>query len=108
MTEAEARLDFKVAVLALDGGCLVHDDPADCYGDVEAHHVTTQQQLRRAGRHDLLWDPRNGMAVCDRAHDRHHLGYQRIPLACVPTRCVEFAREHGFERVLDRYYAATP
>lgn len=30
---AEQRLDFKIAVTALDGRCLVHDDPADCEGN---------------------------------------------------------------------------
>lgn len=105
MTLAEERLDFKTAVLAVDGRCLIHDDPADCSGDVQAHHVVTQQQLRKADRDDLLWDPNNGMAICDRAHDRHHSAHERIPLARVPRRCIAFARRYGFEDVLRRYYA---
>lgn len=102
--DQEARLEFRVAVLAVDGGCLLHDDPADCVGDVEAHHVVSQQQLRRAGRDDLLWDPRNGMAVCDQGHDRHHLAFDRIPRDRVPARCLAFAVENGLDRLIDRYY----
>lgn len=105
MTEAEARLDFKVAVLAVDQRCLVHDNPDDCSGDLQAHHVITQQQLRKAGRDDLRWSPKNGMAICDRAHDRHHSAHERIPLARVPARCIAFAEQHGFDLVLARYYA---
>lgn len=102
--EREARLEFRTAVLAVDGGCLLHDDPADCVGDVEAHHVISQQQLRRVGRYDLLWDPNNGMGACDKGHDRHHLAFDRIPLESIPERCLAFAREHGFEDVIARYY----
>lgn len=103
--DREARLDFKVAVLATDGRCIVHDDPADCDGDFQAHHVVTKQQLRHAGRLDLLWDPRNGATVCETAHRRHTRGIQRIPLSRLPARCVAFALEHGFADVLARYYA---
>jgi hypothetical protein len=99
------RLDFKVAVLATDGRCLAHDREADCEGDFHAHHVITQAQLRRAGRADLLWDPRNGMTVCELAHRRHHRGLQRIRLDRVPERAIRFATENGFRDILERYYA---
>lgn len=103
--EREARLAFKVKVLALDGGCVVHEYPTDCEGDFEAHHVITQQQLRKAGRHDLLWDPRNGATVCELAHRRHTRAIKRIPLDRLPARCVSFASAYGFAWLLDRYYA---
>lgn len=105
--DRQARLDFKVAVLATDGRCLAHDDPDECEGDFHAHHVVTQQQLRHAGRADLLWDPMNGMTVCELAHRRHHRGIQRIRLTRVPGRAIEFARMNYFLVVLDRYYATT-
>lgn len=105
VNDREARLDFKIAVLATDGRCVVHDDPADCDGDFAAHHTVTQQQLRKAGREDLLWDPRVGATVCEVAHRRHHRGIQRIPLSKLPQRCIDFAREYGFEDILRRYYA---
>jgi hypothetical protein len=104
--DREARLEFKVAVLATDGRCVVHNDPADCDGDFQAHHVVTQQQLRKAGREDLMWDPSNGATTCELAHRRHHRAIQRIPLAKLPQRCIDFATEHGFLDILDRYYAS--
>lgn len=103
--EREARLQFKVKVLALDQGCVEHEYPTDCEGDFEAHHVVTQQQLRKAGRLDLLWDPRNGATVCELAHRRHTRAIKRIRRDRLPARCIRFAYEHGFERMLDRYYA---
>jgi hypothetical protein len=105
-SEAEEREAFKRKVLALDGGCCVHDDEDECEGGLEAHHVVTQQYLRAAGRHDLLWDPRNGMAVCNRAHSRHTTAIERIALGRLPSRCYDFAMRHGFERILSRHYAS--
>lgn len=100
-----ARLDFKIAVLATDGRCIVHDDPADCDGDFQAHHVVTQQQLRHAGRADLLWDPRNGVTICETPHRRHTRAIQRIHRSRLPQRCLDFASEYGFLDIIDRYYA---
>lgn len=102
--ERAARLAFKAKVLALDTACVVHPFQTDCEGVLEAHHVITQQQLRKAGRLDLLWDPRNGATVCELAHRRHTRAIQRIPLRLLPDRCVRFAAEYGFSRLLNRYY----
>lgn len=105
-SDAEERERFKISVLTLDGGeCQAHRFATDCEGDLEAHHVITQQELRHAGRHDLLWDPRNGMTVCELAHRRHTRGIQRIEAALVPARCRRFAADHGFDRLIDRFYA---
>jgi len=98
------RLDFKVAVLALDGRCLVHADQADCAGPLQAHHVLTQQQLRKRGHAGRLWDPANGMTICKHAHDRHTLAAERIALDVVPERCKRFARELDLEYLLERFY----
>lgn len=108
-SDADERERFKTLVLALDGGrCCVHPYETDCEDGLEAHHVVTQQQLRLAGRHDLLWDPRNGMTVCGKAHRRHTTAVLRIPASAIPERCLDFAREHGFDAVgiLERYYAS--
>lgn len=102
--DREAEVDFRVAVLATDRGCIVHDDPSECEGRLEVHHVITQQQLRRARRFDLLWDPDNGATVCETAHRRHTRGLQRIPFSRLPQRCIDFARDNGFLVILDRYY----
>jgi hypothetical protein len=103
-SDAQERRDFKVAVLAADRGCVVHDDPLDCDGPLQAHHVVSQQRLRRTGRLDLAWDPANGASVCERAHTRHTLGVERIALSRLPARCVSFAAVHGFGYVLERTY----
>lgn len=104
-SDADERTRFKVAVLNADAAtCQVHDDEDDCTFPLQSHHVVGQQQLRSAGRHDLLWDPRNGMTVCEGAHERHTKALERIPFAKLPARCVRFAAEHGFERILSRYY----
>lgn len=107
-SDAAERENFKIAVLSTDGRCLVHDYETDCEGPLEAHHVVTQQQLRHAGRHDLLWSSRNGMTVCERAHTRHTKAILRIPRDRVPQRAVDFAAEYGFGWLLDRYYPTSP
>lgn len=103
--EQEGRLRFKTLVIACDGGCIVHGDSGDCEGVLQAHHVVTQQQLRQHGFAALLWDPNNGATVCEKAHERHTKALERIPRDRLPARCLRFAAQHGFESVLDRYYA---
>lgn len=105
--DREASERFKRAVLALDRGCVAHPDGKGCDGPpLRAHHCTSQQTLRNAGRHDLLWSAANGMALCESAHRRHHNRVEPIRLSLVPARCLAFAREHGFADVVSRYYAA--
>lgn len=41
----------------------------------------------------LLWDPRNGMAVCERCHQKHELAVARIRLGQVPKEAFVFAQE---------------
>lgn len=102
---AEERRDFKLAVLALDGRCLVHDDLGDCSGPLQAHHCLTQQQLRRRGFADRLWTPENGMTICERAHARHTKAVERIERSRVPERCVVFAEDLGLGYLLDQFYS---
>jgi hypothetical protein len=106
---SEETEDFKVAVLALDQGCILADDPhalafGGCEGEVQAHHVITQQQLRGRGLEELTWDPQNGAAVCYRHHRRHHNRAEPIPVAALPERCRRFAYDHDLQWFLDRYY----
>lgn len=86
------------------GGCIVHDDPADCVDPLEGHHVISQQALRKRGLHDFLWDVRNGVGVCGRAHRRHDLATERIPREKLPPCVWEFAAEHGLTWYLERFY----
>lgn len=90
-------------IVTLDG-CLVHPNPGDCDGRVEAHHVITRQQLRKRGLADLTWDTRNGMGLCTRAHTRHTGALERVPRRLVPAHAEQFAREHALTHLLDRYY----
>jgi hypothetical protein len=105
MTEAEQRLDFKVAVLALDAGCVAESPDSECEGDLQAHHGLTQQQLRKHGLEEYLWDPRVGTAVCERHHRRHHNRREPIRLAALPMRVLTFAGTFDLMHVLERYYA---
>lgn len=102
---AEERREFKLAVLALDGRCLVHDDLGECSGPLQSHHVLTQQQLRKRGHADLLWSPANGMTCCERSHARHTKAVERIELARVPERCRAFAEDLGLGYLLDQFYS---
>jgi hypothetical protein len=85
-------------------GCAVHDDPADCDGVLQAHHVITQGHLRKHGLEGALWDVRNGLCCCEGAHRRHTLAVERIRRDRLPAETVGFAEEHGLGWKLDRYY----
>lgn len=73
-------------------------------GDLQAHHILTQQQLRKHGLKHLLWDTRNGLPLCDRAHDRHHSAHERIPRDLLPAGALQFAEEVGLMHLIERYY----
>jgi hypothetical protein len=99
---AEERRDFKLAVLALDGRCLVHDDLGDCQGPLHAHHAVPRRILKERGLPQ--WLPESGFAACQRGHFNHHSRSKPISLARVPERCVRFAQENGLEDLLARFY----
>lgn len=97
--------------------CPVCRKPPSRKNPLEAHHVVSQQSIRRyvAGLglvrvqaverlSALLWDVRNGLAVCRRCHDLHTRAKQRIPRAVLNDDHVAFAAEIGLGRLLDRYY----
>lgn len=93
-----------------------------CDGYLHGHHVIRRQVLERLAHTfaldrqlddrehaellvELVWDPRNGMGACERAHRRHHNGIERIEFALVPAAAVAFAVEHALERYLEDEYA---
>lgn len=105
-------------------GCQVcpHLDQ-ECDGVVDAHHVLYAQFIRsyvesfahrnyldEAEKNEmmqrLLWDLRDGMAVCYRAHRRHHNRTQPIPYRLIPASAIEFAVELGLGHRLDALYPA--
>jgi hypothetical protein len=78
---------------------------------IEAHHIITQQQLKREGFEAWLWDARNGMALCGWHHPRHHNYRQRVPRELLPAGVFAFAAElvsdrhpHGLGWILDTEY----
>lgn len=102
----DERLDFRVAVLALDAGVCIAAGKfgEECEGELHAHHVITQQQLRQHGLYELLWDPANGAAVCETHHRRHHNRRQPILQALLPMRCILFAARNDLTWMIERYY----
>lgn len=109
MSKAEARgarnvpLEWRLAVLDRDQGCLVHDDPAVCELPFQAHHVCLAQVLRREFP-EALWNPLAGMGVCSLAHRQHHNRVRPILLDEVPVEVVAYLTEHGFGPWLHRHY----
>jgi hypothetical protein len=90
-------------VLMRDQGCVLKGQ-GPCEEPYEAHHLLTQQQLRKRGLSDVAYDVRNGMGLCNRHHRRHTRAVERIPFAVLPERAHEFAAELGLGWLLDRYY----
>lgn len=90
--------------------CFVTGEPA-----VQAHHVLEASALRRElaaklTRSELvavLSDPRNGMPVSLRAHQRHDCWQRRIGREDLPASAWPFAAEHGLLWLLDRTYPDT-
>jgi ribosomal protein S14 len=80
---------------------------------VQGHHVLSQQVLRRHARRfgydalALLWDPRNGIPVCERDHSAHTGAMKRIPLAVIPAPALDFADEIGLRWQVERDYPAS-
>lgn len=98
-------LEWKRAVLSRDAACVVYHS---CDGDLQAHHVVTQQHLRKRGLGDWAWDRRIGVTVCELAHRRHHSARERISVDCLPSEVVGLVHALGLDWYLERYYADAP
>lgn len=103
----DQRLAFKLTVCHPDAVCAVTDD-GPCDGQLEAHHVVSQQWLKK--RWDgamlalVLWDPANGMALCERHHRRHTNAVRRVPLAALTPAHCEFIHMVDAELYVERTY----
>lgn len=75
-----------------------------CEGPTQAHHVITQQQLRKRGLLKYRWAVANGVPVCEKAHTRHTGAVERLPRALLPPETVSFAEELGLVHLIERYY----
>lgn len=103
--EKESALAWKMHVTRRsEGRCVVSGEAA-----AHAHHVLPQQLLRRRARELavdpawLLWDVRNGIAVSEDTHRRHHNGRAPIPRSVLPQCVFDFAEEFGLSWWLERH-----
>lgn len=104
---AEDGFEWKRRVFldALATGCVVHGVASDeCEEPYRAHHVITQQALRKHGRGDLLWATENGVLICEGAHRRHHSRHTPILREQLSPAALAFARAIDLEWMIDRYY----
>ena len=92
------------AIAACRDGCQIHDDPLDCEGPVQAAHIIPKQSLKRHGHADKIWDPRNGIGACYKAHRRSDAGLQRFPVAYLPAQFWEFAEEVNLSYLAEKLY----
>lgn len=89
----------------------------DEHHEHDPHHVLPARYIRRYVRslrlpadeaakllRSLLWDPRNGICLDRRCHDKHEKAFRRVPREVIPEKAWQFARELGLERVLERAY----
>ncbi len=98
----ETGIEWKRRVC--QGGCAVHGDPRDCSGELQAHHVISQQNLRKHGLDAYRWDTDNGLPLCKRAHTRHDGAVERVPYELLREDNIRFAYDFGLDHLLDRYY----
>lgn len=95
-----------VPVDAVDGKPASRDDP------LQGHHVVEKEALKKLAKSrgldlvQLLWDPRNGMAVRRSRHARHTNRFDPLPISSVPQSAWEFARELGIEWRIEQDYAS--
>lgn len=80
------------------------DGLGECDSVMEAHHVITQQALRKRGFADLIWDTWNGLCLCCRHHARHTKAVQRVSYDKLSPKNVAFADALDLGWMLERYY----
>jgi len=64
------------------------DDPR-----FDAHHPLPKRELRARGLFAHVWDPRNGIWITSRVHERHENAVERIGWPWLPTAVWLFAAE---------------
>lgn len=74
-------------------------------GPLQAHHVVSQQHLRKRGLWRLQWDVRIGVCVCEEAHRRHTLAVERLSRDVLsPATVALIESTPALDGYLDRYY----
>lgn len=80
---------------------------------LQAHHILSQQDIKRERFHDALLDERNGLCLCVYHHQRHEARTEAVPRGVLPAAVFEFAAEldarvgggrEPFQVRLDREY----
>jgi hypothetical protein len=87
--------------------CVMYrESPCDQEGTFRnfGHHVLSQQALKRRHLHGLLFDRRNGIALCSRHHRRHEAAVERIPRDRLPPEALEFAERLGLGWWIEQRY----
>lgn len=97
--------------------CQARGVTVDAHSIHDAHHIVPARYIRRYVRSlrldapeaakllaRLLYDPRNGLCLCRRDHDKHETGYTRVPRELIPSKAFQFARELKLDYVIDRFY----
>lgn len=77
---------------------------------VQAHHVVPAQKIKQVASArlleplSLLYDVRNGVALCGLCHDNHTTAKERVPRSKLPVAALAFASELALLYVIDREY----
>lgn len=110
-TDPELAAAWHRAVVHRGARCLV------CGGrtHLQGHHVISQQAIRSHARslrlkpaetQRLLWDSRNGVALCSPCHDRHTSAFRRVPRRLLPAFVYAFVdvldAQTGHSAMLER------
>lgn len=95
---------WKQFVLMDASGRCAMEGEGECDEGREAHHVITQQALRKRGFAELKWDTWNGLCLCCRHHARHTKAVQRVMYERLRPKNIAFANSLELGWMLERYY----
>ena len=97
--DAEAALRFWLAIVPR-GRCAV----CGTTRWLQAHHVISQQLLRRLHLEHELWNPDNGLALDEDHHRRHELAVERVPRDRLRPENLAFAERLDLMWWLEKRY----
>jgi hypothetical protein len=104
-SQATLASDFRFAVLHEFGGRCILADLHDCDGELDPAHIIPKQTLRKLGLPEVVvFDHRNGVAACRKAHRRNDTGLERFPRELLPPSAFEFAKQHKLEHLIEKLY----
>jgi hypothetical protein len=76
-----------------------------CEGPLDPAHIIPRQTLRKLGLPEtVVYDHRNGVAACRKAHRRNDDGLERFPYELLPPSVFDFARDLELTYLLDKLY----